>query len=228
MRPATGSRGSTSPRHRSGARASSRTSVGSPSRSRISAAPIVSSSRTWAANGARSTRGLVGLQRALVGAEVDRAGRVVAQVAQEPPAARGPAAPLVEGEHERLRADPGSGEDGAERVRVGKRMAAAHGRIGRRGGEHRLRVEMDGAGDVPRLVGVARPAVQEAHAHSAPRGETASSSTSWSGKRAFRAAAQAGGSSAHTMTVGPEPESVAPRAPSGRSARTDSRASEAR
>ena len=77
-------------------------------------------------------------------------------------------------------------------------MAAADGRIGRRGGEHRLRVEVDGAGNVPGLVGVARPAVDEAHAHSAPRGETASSSTSWSGKRARQ------GGRAGRRVVGPD------------------------
>ena len=62
----------------------------------------------------------------------------------------------------------------------------------------------------------------------APSARPAACSTVSSGKRAARSAAQASASSAQTITVGPEPESVAPAAPRGRSARIASRSGEGR
>ena len=82
-----------------------------------------------------------------------------------------------------------------------------------------VRVEVDGAGDVPGVVGVARPHVDEHGAHIAPRGATSSGSTRWSGNRCSSASAQASRSVAHAMTVGPDPENVAPAQPADDPAR---------
>ena len=62
----------------------------------------------------------------------------------------------------------------------------------------------------------------------APSATTGSVSTSSSGKRSASSAAQASESSAQTITVGPEPERVAPAAPAGGLARTSSRIREGR
>ena len=58
-----------------------------------------------------------------------------------------------------------------------------------------------------------------------PLAATASGTTCAAGKRVVSSVAQPSTAfaSAHTITVGPEPEIVAPRAPSGRSARTASK-----
>ena len=62
-------------------------------------------------------------------------------------------------------------------------MAATVGRIGADRREVGLRVEVDGPGNVPRLVVLPRPHVDEHDAHRAPRGAMSSSRISWSGKR---------------------------------------------
>src|SRR5690348_8257736 len=95
-------------------------------------------------------------------------------------------------------------------------------------GKVRLAVEVHGVGDVTLAVPVERPAVDNANAHSAPRSATASGRTRWSGKRLPSAAAHASGSCAHTRTVGPDPERVAPAAPDGRSERMSSRSADGR
>ena len=62
----------------------------------------------------------------------------------------------------------------------------------------------------------------------APSATTLSGSTSSSGNRSASSAAHASASSAQTITVGPEPERVAPTAPRGNLARTSSRMREGR
>ena len=94
-------------------------------------------------------------------------------------------------------------------------MAATVYRIGADRREVELGVEMDRAGNVPRLVVPPRPHVDEHDAHSAPRGAMSSSRISWSGKRTRRSAAHAAASVAQAITVGPDPESVAPPQPAG-------------
>src|SRR5204862_4781598 len=75
------------------------------------------------------------------------------------------------------------------------------------------------------LRGVGRPLVGVRQSVPAPAGETSSGRTSASGKRAARAAAQAAvpSRSAQTITVGPEPDRVAPSAPWGRLSRAAAR-----
>ena len=117
--------------------------------------------------GGRSIRG----ERPLVRAEVERAAGIVAEVPQQPPAARRPARSLVVGKDERRAVDPRRPEGGGERVRVGERVSASDCRVVGRRGEVALGVEMHRAGYVPRFVGGERAAVDE-HGHSAPREAT--------------------------------------------------------
>ena len=62
----------------------------------------------------------------------------------------------------------------------------------------------------------------------APSGTTRSDITVSSGKRRRSSAAQASASSAQAITVGPDPESVAPTAPAGSSPRTASSSGDGR
>ena len=93
----------------------------------------------------------------------------VAEVAQQPPAARRPAGAGVERQHEGLRVDPGAPERFGQLSRLGQRMTAASG-VADLAGQVASRVEMDGAGDVPREVIVAWAAIDEEHPHPAPHG----------------------------------------------------------
>ena len=97
-------RGRAAPRRRASGRGCGRrgaSACGSPRRERISSASTVSSSRGRARNVTGSGSTGVGRERADVGAHVERAGVVVADVAEQPPAARRPARAVVEREHER-------------------------------------------------------------------------------------------------------------------------------
>ena len=132
----------------------SRSSQGwSPSRARISSAVIVSSSRGRAWNLGRCRRDGLHRRRPDVAAHVDRAGRVVTEVPQQPPATGGPAGAVVEREDEVARSDPGA----SRRPRfscaiIGEWMAATVCRIGADRREVGLGIEVDGTGNVPRLV----------------------------------------------------------------------------
>ncbi len=228
IRPATGSSGSSSPSQRTRLRASRSRSVRVVEpREKLLRRDRVAGARPRL-EVPRSRLRALGRQRAEVAAEIERPGGVVAHVTQRPPAARGPARAVVVGEHERPGVDPGAGEDLCEPRVVRQRVAATDGGIRPDRREVCLRVEVDGAGDVARLVRGPGPDVHEHDVHRAPRGATSSSTTSWSGNRALRSAAQAARSETHAITVGPEPDSVAPAHPGGRLARTASRTSEGR
>src|SRR4051794_8960603 len=150
-----------------------------------------------------------------VTAHVDRAGSVVTEVPQQPPATGGPTRAVVEGEHEIVRTDPGASEDPCQLGIVGEWMATTVRRIGADRREVALRVEVNGTGNVPLLVVLPGPHVDEHDAHRAPRGAISSSRISWSGNRSRRSAAQAPASVAQAITVGPDPDSVAPPQPAG-------------
>ncbi len=219
MRPATGSSGSSAPSQRARLRASSSRSSGSWSLARISSAVIVSSSRGRTRKLRPARRCRLGLERAEIGAEVERRRCVVPDVTQQPPATRRPARAVVDGENERLRPDPGPREDILELGIAGQRVTPSGGRIRSDRREVRLRVEVNRPGDVPCVVRRPWPDVDEDDGHSAPRGAMSSSRTVCSGNRASRSAAQARESSAQAITVGPDPDSVAPAQPMGGVAR---------
>ena len=113
-------------------------------------------------------------------------------------------------------ADPDAGRSVGEVLGLGERMAAARD-VADLARQVVLRVEVGGARQVPALVGVPRPAVDE---HASPErtrsgdGEGPAPRTSGTARGARRRSGRR--SSAHTITVGPDPESVAPRAPAGR------------
>ena len=71
-----------------------------------------------------------------------------------------------------------------------QRMAATVGRIRADRRQVGLGVEVDRPGKVAGLESASRTNVDEDDAHSAPRGATSSSSTTWSGNRSRRSAAQ--------------------------------------
>ena len=147
-------------------------------------------------------------------------------------ATRAARAPLPVGDREDVRADPGARGGRGELLRGRQRVAAA---APARAGEVGLEVEEDGAGDVRLEVERARPAPgRRGRSGSRRTGTlvlmsiwgrscgarvaTASWSTSTSGWSSASAAAHVSDSPsrAQTITVGPEPESVAPSALSGR------------
>ena len=145
---------------------------------------IVSSS--GAAPGSRPAVGAAAsvVERADVAAEVERAGGVVPDVAEEPPAARGPARPVVEREDERARLDPGPAKTSSSCSSSGsgwRPPTAGSGPIAERSDSGS---RWTAPGMWPCVVGGARPNVDEHGAHKAPRGATSSSSTWWSGNRA--------------------------------------------
>ena len=166
---------------------------------------------------------LLGLERSRVGANVERPRRVVPEVAEEPPAARGPARALVVARARRCparsplrrrprraRAGPGSGwRPPTEGSTAGSR-AASPGRDGpRRGRAPPRRPRADGSPPGGRSQRASRRDGEHEHVVL--------------GEPILRALPRTPPRRpAQTITVGPEPDSVAPRAPGGRSARSAS------
>ena len=167
-------------------------------------------------------------QRADVGANVDRAGEIVAEVAQQPPAARRPAGAVVEREHERVVADPDAPEGLGQLAGLGQRVAATS-RVADLAGQVVLGIEVDGAGDVPGQVVVPRTAVDEERRSSQGAPWRDAQLEHLVMRERGRELGGAGG-----RVVGPDdhgrprPGQGRARAPAGRSARTASSTSDGR
>ena len=176
MRPATGSSGSSSPSQRTRLRASRsvRVRVAEAGEDLLGLDRVVVA-RAWLGTAPRAGSTGVGRERADVRAHVERAGGVVADVAQQPPAARRPARAVVEREHERARADPRGAEDALAACAASgsgwRPPSAASGPIV----ERSVSVSRWTApGRCPASYASPRAHVDEDDAHSAPRGVTSS------------------------------------------------------
>src|SRR3954454_12932358 len=92
--------------------------------------------------------------------------------------------------------------------------------------EGRLRIEVHRARHVTLGERLVRATVDDERPHRAPRAATARGTTSWSGNRGRSSSTRGATDPPQTTTLGPEPESVAPRAPTGSAARRLSRTAE--
>ena len=182
MRPATGSSGSTSPRHRSGARASRSTSDGSPSRARIS-------SRRSCRRRGRAAR----TSPARIAARRCRAGpRTRGRRTCPPRRGRGGGAATSSARPSRFRRrrrartcrSRSPPRRASRRARADREADGGRRPKDRRWGSRARSPDRGGRpGHVPGVVGLARAAVDETDGHRAPFGETPSGTTEWSGKR---------------------------------------------